>query len=134
MYIYTEALQSRIADRKKQQRSDVELSERLASLASDYHSTIVLRDLREVLNCAPIVPGDSSLSDTYTSNLGCFCILVMIYVQTRYAPIATGFIQSRQILVNWLTSDRYYNTDSEPFFKKKFFNFFVHFVNLLGSQ
>ena len=80
MYIYTEALQSRIADRKKQQRSDVELSERLASLASDYHSTIVLRDLREALNCAPIVPGDSSLSDTYTSNLGCFCILVMIYV------------------------------------------------------
>ena len=60
---------------EKQQRSDMELPERLASLdimgtnwkplwiPLDYNSIIILRVLRKFLNRAPIVPRDASLSN-----------------------------------------------------------------------
>ena len=57
---------------KKQHRSDVQLSERLASLSNHggqlrapvHHSTMVFRGLRGILNWAPSMSKDASLSDT----------------------------------------------------------------------
>lgn len=74
---------------QEQHLSDVQQSERLAYLGimevqlrallklPIHHSTIVFRDLREILNCVPIMPRDANLSDRYTSDRCCLSSLVV---------------------------------------------------------